>query len=55
MNVWMLDGMLDERVQTRKFVRWNTSFFIQQFIKHAEKMDEMLNWFAPAISFVKVE
>ena len=24
MNVRMLDGMLDERVQTRKFVIWNT-------------------------------
>ena len=38
MNVRMLDGMLDERVQTRKFV------------KHAEKMlDQMLDWFAPAV------
>ena len=44
--------MLDEPVQTRKFVIWNMSFFIQHIIKHAEKMlDEMLDWFAPAITF----
>ena len=51
MNIQMLDEMLDERVQTRKFVIWNTQFFIQHFVKHAEKMlDEMLDWFAPSIT-----
>ena len=50
MNIGMLDGMLDERVQTKKFVILSTEFFIQHFINHVEKMlDEMLDWFAPTI------